>query len=91
MASTFKRKTFFLNTVAKLWFPNTRHALELLSEDRLGSPSHIIIHTGTNDLRAQQERVATALKGVIEKAYSTFPNASCCHEKTFTLSPPYSG
>ena len=54
--------------VAKLWCPNTRHALDLLSEDRLGSPSHIIIHTGTNNLRA------TALKGMIEKASSTFPN-----------------
>nr|XP_046179275.1 uncharacterized protein LOC124010649 [Oncorhynchus gorbuscha] len=61
--------------LAKLWCPNTRHALELLSEDRLGSPSRIIIHTGTNDLRAQQERVTTALKAVIEKASSTFPNA----------------
>jgi hypothetical protein len=29
----------------------------------------------TNNLMSQQERVATALKGVIEKASSTFPNA----------------
>ena len=53
--------------VSKLWCPNTRHALEMLSEDRLGSHSHITIHTGTNDLRAQQERMATALNGVLEK------------------------
>ncbi len=39
------------------------------------SPSHIIIHTGTNDLRAQQDRVATALVNVAEKASSNFPNS----------------
>ena len=53
---------------------HTQRALDLLYEDQLGS-SHIIIHTGTNYLREQQERVAIALKGVIEKASSTFPNA----------------
>jgi hypothetical protein len=61
--------------VSKLWCPNTQRTPDLLSEDQLGSLIHIIIHTGTNDLRAQQERVATALKGVIEKVYSIFPNA----------------
>ena len=70
-----EKKLFPKHSVSKLWCPNTQRALDLLSEDQLGSPSHIIIHTGTNDLRAQQERVATALKGVIEKASSTFPNA----------------
>ncbi|KAM9415602.1 uncharacterized protein ACWYII_024383 [Salvelinus alpinus] len=70
-----EKKLFPKHSVSKLWCPNTQRALDLLSEDKLGSPSHIIIHTGTNDLRAQQERVATALKGVIEKASSTFPNA----------------
>jgi hypothetical protein len=67
-------KLFPKHKVAKLWCPNTRHALEQLSEDRLGSPSHIIFHMGANELRTQQERVASALKGVIEKASSTFPN-----------------
>ena len=70
-----EKKLFPKHSVSKLWCPNTQRALDLLSEAKLGSPSHIIIHTGTNDLRAQQERVATALKGVIEKASSTFPNA----------------
>ena len=63
------------NTVSKLWCAKHPAHLDLLSEDQLGSPSHIIIHTGTNNLRAQQERVATAQKGVIEKSSSTFPNA----------------
>ncbi|KAJ8001908.1 hypothetical protein DPEC_G00174300 [Dallia pectoralis] len=48
--------------------------MELLNETQLGSPSHIIIHTGTNELHAQQERVAKSLNKVIEKATSTFPN-----------------
>jgi len=61
--------------VAKLWCPNTQSALKSLSVDKLGSPNHIIIHTGTNDLRAQQERVATSLQTVIEKASTTFPHA----------------
>ena len=61
---------------AKPWCPNNWCALELLSEYRLGFPSHMIKHTGTNDLRDKQERVATALKGAIQKVYSTFPNAT---------------
>ncbi|KAL7864512.1 hypothetical protein AOLI_G00159320 [Acnodon oligacanthus] len=44
-------------------------------EAKLGSPSHVIIHTGTNDLRAQQERVAVSLRAVIEKAGNSFPNS----------------
>lgn len=70
-----EKKLFPKHSVAKLWCPNTHSALRLLNEDSLGSPSHIIIHTGTNDLRAQQERVASALQRVIEKATTTFPNA----------------
>lgn len=41
----------------------------------MGSPSHIIIHTGTNDLRVQQERVATALINVTERASTNFPTS----------------
>ena len=41
----------------------------------LDSPSHIIIHTGYNKLRTQQETVSESLKGVIEKASSTFSNS----------------
>ena len=41
----------------------------------LGSPSHIIIHTGTNDLRSQQEKVADSLRKITEKASTTFPTS----------------
>ncbi len=70
-----EKKLFPRRNVTKIWCPNTQKALELLCEEQLGSPSHIIIHTGTNDLRAQQERVATALVNVAEKASSNFPNS----------------
>ncbi|KAL6483213.1 hypothetical protein MHYP_G00080850 [Metynnis hypsauchen] len=50
-------------------------ALELLTEAKLGSSSHIIINTEINDLRAQQERVAISLRAVIEKVSNTFPNS----------------
>jgi hypothetical protein len=53
MANTLKRINFFPN----------RHDLELLSENRIGSPSHNIIHIiHINYLRAQLERIATAIK-----------------------------
>ncbi|ROL53047.1 hypothetical protein DPX16_7989 [Anabarilius grahami] len=70
-----ENKLFPRRNVKKIWCPNTQKALELLCEEQLGSPSHIIIHTGTNDLRARQERVATALINVTEKASSNFPNS----------------
>ncbi len=70
-----EKKLFPRRNVMKIWCPNTQKALELLCEGKLGSPSHIIIHTGTNDMRAQQERLATALINVAEKASSNFPNS----------------
>jgi len=51
-----EKRLFPRKNVKKIWCPNTQKALELLSEEELGSPSHIIIHIGTNDLRAQKER-----------------------------------
>ncbi|KAK1902777.1 Collagen alpha-3(VI) chain [Dissostichus eleginoides] len=57
-----ENKLFPTHTVAKIWCPNTQHAMDLLSEQQLGSPSHIIIHTGSNDLRSQQERVSESLR-----------------------------
>ena len=59
--------------VCKVWCPTTDTALELLTEPTLGQPRHIIIHTGTNDLRAQQERVAECVRRVAQKATHTFP------------------
>ncbi len=41
--------------------------MELLSEEQLGSPSHIIIHTGSNKLRTQQDRVSESLRGVTQQ------------------------
>ncbi|KAK7889698.1 hypothetical protein WMY93_025258 [Mugilogobius chulae] len=70
-----ENKLFPSHKVSKIWCPNTHKALELLSEERLGSPSHIIIHTGTNDLQSQQERVSDSLNRVIEKASTTFPTS----------------
>ena len=61
--------------VEKIWCPNTQRALELLTLAELGLPSHIIIHTGTSDLRSQQERVADSLRRIIEKASTAFPTS----------------
>ncbi|XP_071186896.1 uncharacterized protein [Salvelinus alpinus] len=69
-----EKKLFPRHKTRKVWCPTTQSAMELLDKNHLGSPSHIIIHTGSNDLRAQQERVATSLRGVIEKASAIFPN-----------------
>lgn len=59
----------------KLWCPNTNSALQQLDKEKLGDPSHIIIHVGTNDLQTQQERVAQAVTHVAVKATQTFPTS----------------
>ncbi|XP_016350301.1 uncharacterized protein LOC107695035 [Sinocyclocheilus anshuiensis] len=69
------KKLFPRHRALKHWCPNTDKALELLTESQLGHPSHIIIHTGTNDLRSQQDRVSDSLRAVVEKARHTFPNS----------------
>ncbi|KAL0170992.1 hypothetical protein M9458_035588, partial [Cirrhinus mrigala] len=76
----------------KLWCPKTDTALQQLSRENLGEPSHIIIHVGTNYLRAQQERVADSVTRVAIKATQTFPTSkvvistilpiSDCHPRT---------
>ncbi|XP_067257267.1 tropomyosin-2-like [Chanodichthys erythropterus] len=68
------KKLFPRHKAVKFWCPTTDKALELLTESQLGRPSHIIIHTGTNDLRSQQDRVSDSLRAVMEKARKTFPN-----------------
>ncbi|KAL7838653.1 hypothetical protein AOLI_G00270570 [Acnodon oligacanthus] len=40
----------------------------------LGTPKYIIIHTGTNDLRLEQERVGGLVCRVAERAAESFPN-----------------
>lgn len=69
-----EKRLFPRHKVAKLWCPNTEAAMGILSKTRLGSPSHILIHTGTNDLMERQERVALSLRDIAEKACHTFPN-----------------
>ncbi|XDV33405.1 hypothetical protein PO909_003829 [Leuciscus waleckii] len=69
------KKLFPQHRVFKFWCPTTDKALELLTESQLGRPSHIIIHTGTNDLRSQQDRVSDSLRAVVDKARKTFPNS----------------
>ncbi len=69
------KQLFPRHRAVKHWCPNTNKALELLTESQLGHPSHIIIHTGTNDLRSQQDRVSDSLRAVVEKARHTFPNS----------------
>ncbi|XP_067310538.1 mediator of RNA polymerase II transcription subunit 15-like [Pseudorasbora parva] len=69
------KKLFPRHKAVKFWCPTTDKALELLTESQLGRPSHIIIHTGTNDLRSQQDRVSDSLRAVVEKARKTFPNS----------------
>ncbi len=70
------RKDFFPgHKVAKLWCPNTEAAMRILSKFHLGSPSHVLIHTGPNDLRTQQEREALSLRAVTEKACRAVPHS----------------
>ncbi|KAL1249381.1 hypothetical protein QQF64_020386 [Cirrhinus molitorella] len=69
------KKLFPRHRAVKFWCPTTDKALEPLTKSQLGQPSHIIIHTGTNDLWSQQDRVFDFLRAVVEKARETFPNS----------------
>ena len=80
------KKLFPRHEVKHLRCRDTARAMELLTRENLGSPSHVLIHTGTNDIwmredhswsyciRPTHELVAST-KRMIEKATSTFPNA----------------
>ncbi|KAL4007974.1 hypothetical protein ACER0C_001826 [Sarotherodon galilaeus] len=70
-----EKKLFPRDKVAKFDCPNTQKAIELLSEEHLGTPTHIIIHTGSSQLRQEQDRLSESLTGVIEKASNTFPES----------------
>lgn len=67
-----EKQLFPNHKTLKLWCPNTESALQQLDKEKLGDPSHIIIHVGTNDLRTQQERVAQSVTQVAIKATQTF-------------------
>ena len=74
MGNLLMRTSFSLVTkLVKIWCRRTDNALQLLTESTLGQPSHIIIHTGSNDLR--QERVAESVKRVAQRATQTFPSS----------------
>ncbi|KAJ8377168.1 hypothetical protein SKAU_G00077480 [Synaphobranchus kaupii] len=62
-------------TVTKVWCPTTKSAVEIFAEPDFGTASHIIVHTGTNDLRAQQERVAGSVRRVAGRAAEAFPSS----------------
>ncbi|KAK3568427.1 hypothetical protein QTP86_006934 [Hemibagrus guttatus] len=68
-------KLFPGRRVTKLWCPRTSNALELITKTISNEPSHMIIHTGTNDLRSQQERVAESIKRVAQAAINKFPSS----------------
>ncbi|KAJ8365369.1 hypothetical protein SKAU_G00142000 [Synaphobranchus kaupii] len=70
-----EQQLFPNHRVVKLWCPKAENAFELLTKRNLGEPSHIIVHTGTNDLRTQQERVAESVRRVAERATQTFPSS----------------
>ncbi|MGH0188053.1 UNVERIFIED_CONTAM: hypothetical protein FKN15_027687 [Acipenser sinensis] len=55
---------------------NTERALQLLNRDTLGSPSCIVIHTGTNDLGSLRHDTAKAVRRVAERATQEFPDSS---------------
>lgn len=59
----------------KLWCPTTASAIELLDDQRLKDVSHIIIHTGTNDLTSGRNDIGLALTKVVTKAKATAPSA----------------
>lgn len=72
-----KEKLLFPKLKAqKIWCPNTNKALQILSDKNLNeSYKHIIIHTGTNDLRATRGNVAPLLREVAIRASQRFPEA----------------
>ncbi|KAG1932341.1 kinesin-like protein KIF13A [Pimephales promelas] len=67
-------KKIFNKSVKKFWCPTSHSALRLLREGVLGAPSHIILHTGTNDLSARVD-VTKALSNVVKTASRIYPGA----------------
>ncbi len=69
------RRLFPRRSVKKFWCPTSHSALRLLREGALGAPSHIIIHTGTNDLSARRVDITKALSNVVRTASRIYPRA----------------
>lgn len=69
------KKLFPRQRVLALHCRNTERVHELLTNDDLGSPQCVIIHTGTNDLHQLNEGTAKAIHEMAEKASQTFPTS----------------
>ncbi|KAI7801431.1 hypothetical protein IRJ41_012957 [Triplophysa rosa] len=67
-----QRRLFPGRTVKKVWCPTSRSALNLLRED---PPTHIILHTGTNDLTGRRTDITEALSEVLKTACRIYPSA----------------
>ncbi|KAJ8339431.1 hypothetical protein SKAU_G00362170 [Synaphobranchus kaupii] len=70
-----EHKLFPGRRATKIWCPKTQDAFRILSDPKFGTPTYIIIHTGTNDLRSEQERVGGLVCRVAERATEAFPNS----------------
>ncbi len=69
------RRLFPGRSVKKFWCPTSHSALRLLQKGALGVPSHIIIHTGTNDLSTRRVDITKALSNVVRTASRIYPRA----------------
>ncbi|RXM34849.1 hypothetical protein EOD39_4479 [Acipenser ruthenus] len=69
------RRLFPSRRVNNIRCTNTERALQLLNRDTLGSPSCIVIHTGTNDLGSLRHDTAKAVRRVAERATQEFPDS----------------
>lgn len=70
-----QRRLFPKRTVKKLWCPTTQKAKDIIQRGALTNPSHIIIHTGTNDLKVSTSGVAKSLIDTIKMANQSHPDA----------------
>ncbi len=78
------RRLFPGRSVKKFWCPTSHSALRLLQEGVLGAPSHIIIHTGTNDLSTRRVDVTKAVSSVVRTASRKLPQSQSHHLKPST-------
>ncbi|XP_058852619.1 uncharacterized protein LOC131699580 [Acipenser ruthenus] len=70
-----ERRLFPGRSVDKIKCPTTQSALQILSKNRQRSPKYIVIHTGTNNLRADRGDVAKSVQQVAETAAREYPSA----------------
>ncbi|MGH0119403.1 UNVERIFIED_CONTAM: hypothetical protein FKN15_046004 [Acipenser sinensis] len=70
-----ERRLFPGRSVDKIKCPTTQSALQILSKNRQRSPKYIMIHTGTNNLRADRGDVAKSMQQVAETAAREYPSA----------------